>query len=175
MKTKNYNTKIISFSEIENLCLGLKQEKKTIVTTNGCFDILHLGHIDYLQKASELGEVLIVGINSQDSVKRLKGNDRPLNSETGRISVVAALGFVDYCVLFKEDTPVELLKKIKPDIHVKGGDYSPDDLIEKKVIEENGGIIKILPLVNGYSTTGVIEKLIKTSPPGPLSQKERGS
>jgi rfaE bifunctional protein nucleotidyltransferase chain/domain len=159
MKVKNFNNKIIEFHKIENICRGIKQEKKTIVTTNGCFDILHLGHVEYLQKASELGDVLIVGINSQDSVRRIKGSDRPVTSEKGRISVIAALGFVDYCVLFNEDTPMELLKRIKPDIHVKGGDYSPDNLIEKKVIEDNGGLIKILPLVNGYSTTYIIEKL----------------
>jgi rfaE bifunctional protein nucleotidyltransferase chain/domain len=159
MKVESFTNKIIPFNDIESICRRIKQKGKSIVTTNGCFDILHLGHVDYLQKASRLGDVLIVGINSQDSVRRIKGSDRPVTGEEGRISVVAALGFVDYCVLFYEDTPVELLKKIKPDIHVKGGDYSPDDLIEKKVIEENGGTIKILPLVNGYSTTGIIEKL----------------
>jgi rfaE bifunctional protein nucleotidyltransferase chain/domain len=163
MKVENFLNKIITFNDIENICLRIRQKEKTIVTTNGCFDILHLGHIEYLQKASGLGDVLIVGINSQDSVKRIKGSDRPITSEKGRISVIAALGCVDYCVLFNEDTPVELLKKIKPNIHVKGGDYSPDDLIEKKVIEDNGGVIKILPLVDGYSTTGIIKKLCKSN------------
>jgi rfaE bifunctional protein nucleotidyltransferase chain/domain len=161
MKAENFKNKIIEFNKIENICRRIRQGKKTIVTTNGCFDILHLGHVEYLQKASQLGDVLIVGINSQDSVKRIKGSDRPITGEQGRISVVAALGFVDFCVPFNEDTPVELLKKIKPDIHVKGGDYSSDDLIEKKVIEDNGGVIKILPLVDGYSTTKIIEKLFK--------------
>ncbi|MBN2402274.1 MAG: D-glycero-beta-D-manno-heptose 1-phosphate adenylyltransferase [Spirochaetes bacterium] len=141
------------------ICKKIRQEGKTIVTTNGCFDILHLGHVEYLQKASELSDILIVGINSQDSVRRIKGSDRPIMSEQGRVSVVAALGFVDYCVIFDEDTPIELLKTIKPDIHIKGGDYLPDGLIEKKVIEDNGGVIMILPLVAGYSTTSIIEKL----------------
>jgi rfaE bifunctional protein nucleotidyltransferase chain/domain len=159
MKVENFSNKIIAFNDIEGFCRKKKQEGKTIVTTNGCFDILHMGHVGYLEQASVLGDVLIVGINSQDSVKRIKGSGRPVTSEIGRISVVAALGFVDYCVLFYEDTPVELLKKIKPDIHVKGGDYSPDDLIEKKVIEDNGGVIKILPLVSGYSTTSIVDKL----------------
>ncbi len=159
MKAENFKNKIIEFNKIENICRRIRHGKKTIVTTNGCFDILHLGHVEYLQQASALGDVLIVGINSQDSVRRIKGSDRPITGEQGRISVVAALGFVDFCVLFNEDTPVELLKKIKPDIHVKGGDYSSDDLIEKKVIEDNGGVIKILPLVDGYSTTNIIEKL----------------
>ncbi len=159
MKVKNINKKIIQFEEIENLCLKIRQEKRTIITTNGCFDILHLGHIGYLQDASEFGDVLIVGINSQESVRRLKGNGRPVTSEIGRISVVAALGFVDFCVLFDDDTPVELLKKIKPDVHVKGGDYNIKDLIEKKIIEDNGGIIKIIPFTQGYSTTGILEKL----------------
>jgi rfaE bifunctional protein nucleotidyltransferase chain/domain len=159
MKAENFKNKIIEFNKIENISRRIRHGKKTIVTTNGCFDILHLGHVEYLQQASALGDVLIVGINSQDSVRRIKGRDRPITSEQGRISVVAALGFVDFCVLFNEDTPVELLKRIKPDIHVKGGDYSSDDLIEKKVIEDNGGVIKILPLVDGYSTTNIIEKL----------------
>jgi D-beta-D-heptose 7-phosphate kinase/D-beta-D-heptose 1-phosphate adenosyltransferase len=163
MKVKNYINKCIDFDKIEKFCRDIRNQKKTIVTTNGCFDILHLGHVEYLQKASELGDVLIVGINSQESVRRIKGNNRPVTSEIGRISIVAALGFVDYCVVFNEDTPVELLKRIKPDIHVKGGDYNPDDLIEKKVIEDNGGIVKILPLVNGYSTTNTIEKMKNTS------------
>ncbi len=159
MKVEDFSRKIIRFDEIENLCRKIKKKGKTIVTTNGCFDILHLGHIDYLERASRLGDILVVGINSQESVRRIKGNGRPVTGEEGRISVVAALGFVDYCVLFHEDTPVELLKKIKPDIHVKGGDYSPDELVEKKVIEDNGGIIKILPLVKGYSTTNIVAKL----------------
>lgn len=159
MKVENYKNKIISFNKIEMICKKIRQEGKTIVTTNGCFDILHLGHVEYLQKASELSDILIVGINSQDSVRRIKGSGRPIMSEQGRVSVVAALGFVDYCVIFDEDTPIELLKTIKPDIHIKGGDYLPDGLIEKKVIEDNGGVIMILPLVAGYSTTSVIEKL----------------
>lgn len=159
MKVESYKNKIISFNKIEMICKKIRQEGKTIVTTNGCFDILHLGHVEYLQKASELSDILIVGINSQDSVRRIKGSDRPIMSEQGRVSVVAALGFVDYCVIFDEDTPIELLKTIKPDIHIKGGDYLPDGLIEKKVIEDNGGVIMILPLVAGYSTTSIIEKL----------------
>lgn len=159
MKVKSYKNKIIPFEKIEDKCRDIRQNNNVIVSTNGCFDILHLGHIEYLQKASELGDCLIVGLNSQESVKRLKGPDRPVNSEITRISVVAALGFVDYCVVFNEITPVELLKKIKPDIHVKGGDYDPNELIEKKVVEENGGIIKIIPLVPGYSTSGIIGDL----------------
>ncbi len=159
MKVKSYKNKIIPFDKIADKCYEIRQRSNTIVSTNGCFDILHLGHIEYLEKASELGDFLIVGLNSQESVKRLKGRDRPVNSEITRISVIASLGFVDYCVIFNEITPVELLKKIKPDIHVKGGDYSPDELIEKKVVEENGGIITILPLIPGYSTSGIIGAL----------------
>jgi rfaE bifunctional protein nucleotidyltransferase chain/domain len=159
MKVNKINNKIIRFLDIEELCIKIKKDKRTIVTTNGCFDILHLGHIRYLQEASEFGDVFIIGINSQESVRRLKGAGRPVTSEIGRISVVAALGFVDYCVLFEEETPVELLLKIKPDLHVKGGDYNVNDLIEKKVVEENGGIIKIIPLTQGYSTTGILDNM----------------
>jgi rfaE bifunctional protein nucleotidyltransferase chain/domain len=159
MKVKKITDKIIKFTDIESLCLKIRQGKKTIVTTNGCFDILHLGHIRYLQDASEFGDIFIVGINSQESVRRLKGEGRPVTSEIGRILVMAALGFIDYCVLFNEDTPVELLRKIKPDVHVKGGDYSVNELIEREVVEKNGGKIVIIPLTKGFSTTSILEKM----------------
>ena len=161
MKVKHFREKIVSLDEIEKISKSAREKHRTIVTSNGCFDILHSGHVEYLEGASKLGDILIIGINSDSSVKKIKGNDRPVNSERDRASIMASLGFVDYCVIFNEDTPVELLKIIKPDIHVKGGDYNADDIIEKKIVEENGGIIKILPLVQGYSTTGILERLSK--------------
>lgn len=159
MRVIPFRDKIIDFEKIGDICSRIRQKKNTIASTNGCFDILHYGHIEYLQKASDLCDYFIVGINSQESVKKLKGSGRPVNSENSRVSVIASLGFVDYCVVFNQDTPVELLKKIKPDIHVKGGDYNTNDLVEKKIVEDNGGIIKILPLVTGYSTSLIIKKL----------------
>lgn len=161
MKVKHFREKIVSLDEIEKISKSAREKHRTIVTSNGCFDILHSGHVEYLEGASKLGDILIIGINSDSSVKKIKGNDRPVNSEKDRASIMASLGFVDYCVIFNEDTPVELLKIIKPDIHVKGGDYNADDIIEKKTVEENGGIIKILPLVQGYSTTGILKRLSK--------------
>lgn len=159
MKVKHFHDKIINYSNIEDLIRENRKGKKIIVSTNGCFDILHHGHIDYLQKSSDLGDILIVGINSDISVRKLKGEKRPINPESSRAAVISSLGFVDYCVIFPEDTPIELLKKIKPDIHIKGGDYRAEDIPEKKVVEENGGIVKILPLFQGFSTTNIIDKL----------------
>jgi len=159
MRVRHYKKKIIGISEIENTGLDIRRNHLTIVTTNGCFDILHSGHIEYLQCASNYGDILIVGINCDNSVRRLKGEGRPVNNEVSRASVIASLGFVDYCVIFSEDTPIEFLSRIRSHIHVKGGDYLARDLIEKKAVEENGGIIKILPLIKGFSTSEIIKKV----------------
>lgn len=159
MKAKPFKEKIIPFKDTEELCKSIRQKGLSIATSNGCFDILHFGHLQYLQTASGYGDVFIVGINSDKSVRKLKGPDRPLNNEVSRASVVASLGFVDYCVIFSQDTPVELLSRIKPAVHVKGGDYLAENLPENKAVEQHGGIIKILPLVDGFSTTGIISRL----------------
>ncbi len=159
MKTKNFEKKIVSFDEIEGISRSIREENKTIVTSNGCFDILHMGHIKYLQAASEFGDFLIVGINSDSSVKEIKGNDRPVNSEIDRASIVASLGFVDYCVIFSQDTPVELLGIIKPEVHVKGGDYNISEIVEEKTVEDGGGTVKIIPITRGYSTTEMLKNL----------------
>lgn len=132
---------------------------KKIVFTNGCFDILHIGHIRYLQQASLLGDILVVGVNSDDSVKRLKGHERPINSEKDRVELLSALGFVDYVIVFKEDTPYELVRTLQPDILVKGGDYSPNDVVGRDIIKSRGGEVVIIPYVEGRSTTKIIEKL----------------
>ena len=160
MKVKNYKDKIVNLDEIEDICSKRRDEHR-IVTTNGCFDILHAGHMEYLQTASECGDIFIVGINGDASVRRLKGEARPFNNEKSRASIIACLGFVDYCVIFSEDTPVELLQRVKPHIHIKGGDYKNMELPEKKVVEENGGIVKILPYMQGFSTTNIIKKIMK--------------
>lgn len=134
---------------------------KTIVFTNGCFDILHIGHLRYMQEASTYGDVLVVGLNSDASVKRLKGNDRPINSQEDRAELLSALEFVDYVIIFEEDTPYNLIKKIQPDVLVKGGDYSPENVVGKDIVEARGGKLKLLQFVEGKSTTGIIKKITK--------------
>lgn len=136
-----------------------REEGKRIVFTNGCFDILHTGHVTYLNKAKQLGDMLVVAVNSDDSVKRLKGKSRPINSLLDRINVLSALSCVDYIVDFSQDTPVDLIKKIKPQIYVKGGDYKRDTLPETKTVEENGGKVEIIPLVHNKSTTKIVDKI----------------
>ena len=151
--------KIKTTREIKELAEELKN--KIIVTTNGVFDILHLGHIKYLQEAKKLGDILIVAINSDSSVKQIKGPERPINSEQSRAEVLAALSFVDYIIIFNETDPVKILSDIKPDIHVKGGDYKIDEIIEKDIVEKSNGKIVLIPEIKGYSTTDLINKIIK--------------
>ncbi|NLF83810.1 MAG: D-glycero-beta-D-manno-heptose 1-phosphate adenylyltransferase [Candidatus Gastranaerophilales bacterium] len=151
--------KIVNLSELIEIVAGLKEQNKTIVTTNGCFDILHAGHVRYLKAAKELGDVLILCLNSDSSVKRIKGESRPLNTEDDRAEVVAGLESVDYVIIFNEDTPTELLGKIKPHIHVKGGDYDENTLPEAAVIKANDGVVRFIPLVEGRSTTNIIKKI----------------
>lgn len=143
---------------------SLKAAGKKIAFTNGCFDILHIGHIRYLQDAREYGDVLIVGVNSDSSVKKLKGEDRPINSEIQRVEVLTALECVDYVVVFNEGTPIETILLIKPDIHIKGGDYTINDLPETAHVESYGGKVVIIPLSKTnsecYSTTRIIEKMV---------------
>jgi len=159
MKVKPFHKKILSFEEIAEVCDSIRKKSESIVTSNGCFDILHQGHVKYLQDASEFGDRLIIGINSDSSVKRIKGKDRPVNNEESRASIISSLGFVDYCVIFSQDTPVELLKLIRPDVHVKGGDYEMNELIEKDTVEKHGGVVKIIPEVRGFSTTDLLKSI----------------
>lgn len=135
-----------------------ERELRNLVFTNGCFDILHKGHVSCLSRAKDLGEILIVGLNSDDSVKKLKGDNRPVNTWHDRAFVLAGLESVDYIVFFNESTPMETLELLKPDIHAKGGDYKPEDMPEKKIIDSYGGRIEILSFVEGHSTTNIIEK-----------------
>ena len=129
-----------------------------IVFTNGCFDILHRGHIEYLSKASDMGDVLVVGLNTDASVRRLKGENRPVNDEEARALVLAALGYVDAVVLFEEDTPYELIKAVRPDVLVKGADYKLEEIVGHDIVTANGGVVKTVPLVEGYSTTSMINR-----------------
>lgn len=152
--------KINSFSEIKKIVEDAKKENKIIVTTNGVFDILHLGHIKFLEKAKSFGDILIVAVNSDSSVKKIKGDKRPIKNEKERAELVFSLKPVDYAFIFHEDTPVKFLSVLKPDIHVKGGDYKGNDLIEKDVVEGSGGKVKIIKLEKGYSTTDTINKIL---------------
>ncbi|MCA9804859.1 MAG: D-glycero-beta-D-manno-heptose 1-phosphate adenylyltransferase [Cyanobacteria bacterium HKST-UBA02] len=155
---------VVARNELAGLAEDLRKSGKKIVTTNGCFDILHVGHTRILKQARALGDVLVVGINSDDSVRRLKGPTRPINSQDDRAEVLASLACVDYVTIFDEDTPVEFLKEIKPDIHVKGSDYSPEKLEETPVVESFGGKVHILALVPGKSTSGVVDRIAGGQP-----------
>ncbi len=140
----------------------LREEGKTLVTTNGCFDLLHTGHIKYLSEASSLGDLLVIGINSDSSVKRLKGPQRPIQKEMDRAFLIASLKMVDCAFIFQEDDPRAFLEVLRPDIHVKGGDYLPEDLPEKEVVEKHGGKIQILSFEKGYSTTAIVGSIRKS-------------
>jgi rfaE bifunctional protein nucleotidyltransferase chain/domain len=152
---------LIDFENIAGVCEKLKSDGKKIVFTNGCFDIIHAGHTYYLKKAKELGDILIVGLNSDDSVRRLKGDERPLNNETDRAEVLLSLKPVDYVVVFTEDTPYELISRVKPDILVKGGDYAADEIVGADIVKANGGKVVVIPFVEGKSTSALVEKIKK--------------
>jgi len=153
------SAKIVSVQDCKDYISGLKSEGKTAVFTNGCFDILHLGHVTYLAKASELADVLIVGLNTDSSVKRIKGENRPLQDEATRAHVLASLQFVDRVVLFADDTPKELIDQLIPNFLVKGSDYSVENIVGADTVLKNGGAVKTIDLVFGYSTTNVIAKM----------------
>ena len=150
-----HSSKVVSRSSISDIIKRERSFNKKIVFTNGCFDILHKGHVTYLKKAKSLGDILILGLNSDDSVRRLKGPTRPVNSENDRAVVLEALECIDYIVIFDEDTPLNLIKNIMPDILVKGGDYKVEDVVGR----EYAGRVEIIDFVQGYSTTSTIEKL----------------
>lgn len=138
---------------------ALKLHRRKIVFTNGCFDVLHFGHVHYLLQAKELGDILVIGLNSDDSVRRLKGPTRPVNGEKERAFVLAALSCVDYVVLFGEDTPKELIETVRPDVLVKGGDYDITAIVGADFVQRNGGTVTTVPFVEGFSSTRIIEQL----------------
>ena len=152
-------TKIVSREELVRNVARWRLLGKTISFTNGCFDILHAGHITSLSDAAKEGDILIVGVNTDASTKRLKGDERPVNSESSRALLLASLAMVDAVTLFEEDTPLELIKAVMPDVIVKGGDYTVEQMIGAKEIIENGGRIVINPILEGFSTTGIIGKI----------------
>jgi D-beta-D-heptose 7-phosphate kinase/D-beta-D-heptose 1-phosphate adenosyltransferase len=154
-----YQRKILRRDTLLLTASQLKSAGKKIVFTNGCFDLFHTGHLHLLEEAKKLGDVLIVAINSDQSVKRLKGAQRPIFDENERAKIIAALGFVDYVVVFEEDTPFELIEELKPDIIVKGGDYTVERVVGRDIVESHGGRVHIIPLLEGVSTSSLIEKI----------------
>ena len=144
-----------------NIIKKVKAERKKIVFTNGCFDLLHVGHIRYLAQAKKLGNFLIIGLNSDSSVKELKGEDRPINSFEDRATLLSAIKSVDLVIMFEEQTPENLIKDIVPDILVKGGDYNLEDIVGYQTVMQNGGQVKTLSFYDGYSSTNYINKIKK--------------
>jgi D-beta-D-heptose 7-phosphate kinase/D-beta-D-heptose 1-phosphate adenosyltransferase len=155
LKKSNSDINIKSWDEISSIISNLKNKGQKIVFTNGCFDILHIGHIKYLEKAKSYGDILIIGLNSDTSINKIKGNNRPINNQNDRACILASLEFVDFVVVFDEDTPFDLIKLIQPDILVKGGDYKGKHVIGQDIVKE----LKIVEFINGKSSTKIIEKI----------------
>jgi len=144
-----------AFREHKNLLL----DSKSVVFTNGCFDILHVGHVEYLERSRQCGDILIVGLNHDDSVRQLKGAERPINEWKSRAIILKALSCVDIVIGFGEETPIDLIRLLRPNIITKGGDYKMEDMIGREYVESYGGEVVIFPFVGGYSTTEIIRKL----------------
>lgn len=151
--------KVKKLGEIRKIVSRLKKGKKKIVFTNGCFDILHYGHVTYLKKCKSLGDFLIIGLNSDSSVKKIKGEGRPITGERERAAVLSALEFVDYVVLFDQKTPEELIKAIEPDVLAKGGDWRIKDIAGSDYVKKKKGRVVTIPFVKGYSTTDIIRRV----------------
>jgi D-beta-D-heptose 7-phosphate kinase/D-beta-D-heptose 1-phosphate adenosyltransferase len=153
--------KIKTREELTEIIHGLKRKGKRIVFTNGCFDILHVGHVRYLEQAKSLGDVLVVGINSDRSVRDLKGPRRPILPVEERGEILSGLGCTDYVTVFDEPTPFELISLLQPDVLVKGGDWTPEQVVGREVVEGSGGRVVILPFVEGSSTTNIIDVILE--------------
>jgi rfaE bifunctional protein nucleotidyltransferase chain/domain len=160
-KLQKIQTKILNRESLASQLQLWEKESKKIVFTNGCFDLIHRGHIEYLSQAADLGHVLIIGVNTDASVQKLKGKNRPLQDEQSRLLILAALEFVDAVILFDEETPYELIKKVQPHILVKGADYQPEEIVGYDIVKARGGEIKTLDFIAGYSTTAIEQKIKK--------------
>lgn len=152
--------KVLSLPALRKIRERLRKQKKKVVFTNGTFDILHRGHVEYLAKAKALGDVLVVGLNTDASIRRIKGPKRPINTNRDRAAVLAALEAVDYICFFGEDTPRRLIAALVPDVLVKGADWNVDDIVGKDIVEKNGGVVKTIRLTPGRSTTNVIRRVL---------------
>lgn len=158
-KKESVQDKIMSRGALSHLCSGWRIKGYKIVFTNGCFDILHQGHVALLLEAAELGHKLVLGLNTDASVKKLKGPHRPINDEQSRALIMASQLYVDAVTLFEEDTPLELIQEIRPDVIVKGGDYTPETVVGNDFVSSYGGSVVIVPTVDGFSTTNIINKM----------------
>jgi D-beta-D-heptose 7-phosphate kinase/D-beta-D-heptose 1-phosphate adenosyltransferase len=158
---EEYGKKIRDLSSLKKEIEALKAKGKRIVFTNGCFDLLHPGHMRYLYAARQLGDYLVVAVNTDRSIKAIKGANRPIQSQDERAELVAALSFVDAVVLFDEDNPLKVIQRLVPNVLVKGGDWTEDKIVGAEVVRKEGGVVKSLPFVTGYSTTALIEKIRK--------------
>ena len=154
--------KIIGFTGLARIRRNLHLKGKTVVFTNGTFDIIHRGHVEYLTKAKRMGDVLIVGLNTDASIRRIKGKGRPINPNRDRAVVLAALAPVDYVCFFGEDTPYNIILRLKPDVLVKGADWNIGAIVGKDIVEKNGGSVRTIRLTRGRSTTSMIEQIVKT-------------
>ena len=160
MRTSNsIQNKIVTLPELKKKLAQWRVLSKTVAFTNGCFDILHIGHINALIEAASHADFLVVGLNSNTSVEKLKGKDRPVNDESSRALLLASLSMVDAVIIFAEDTPLELIKNIQPDVLVKGGDYTLEEIVGAKEVMERGGKVIINPIITGFSTTNLINKI----------------
>ena len=159
---KKLNHKIYSLIELENQVNAWKQAGEEVVFTNGCFDIIHRGHIEVLAKTADLGSKLIVGLNSDSSIQKLKSKNRPIIDEQSRAILLASFSFVDAIVLFSEETPIKLISALKPDVLAKGGDYKINTIVGHKIVQENGGQVILVPFVDGFSSTAIIDKIKKS-------------
>ena len=156
------NSKIFSLDDLKNQVNAWKQAGKKIVFTNGCFDIIHRGHIEVLAQTAYLGDRLIIGLNSDSSIQKLKGEDRPIMTENSRAILLAALSFVDAVILFPEDTPINLISTLLPEILAKGGDYEIETIVGHEIVQNNGGQVILVPFVEGFSSTTIIDKIKKS-------------
>ena len=156
---KKIKDKIFNLNDLKNKVTSWKENGHKIVFTNGCFDIMHKGHIEVLSKSSDLGDKLIIGLNSDSSVQKLKGNSRPIIDENSRAIALAALSFVDAIVLFSEETPINLISTLTPDILAKGGDYEIRTIVGHEIVQKNGGEVILIPFVDGFSSTNIINKI----------------
>jgi len=153
--------RVVTQTRLEKVLAELRQKRNKIVFTNGCFDLLHVGHVKYLAKAKRMGDILVVGLNSDSSVKRLKGKGRPILTQRDRGEILAALGSVDFVTIFKEDTPNKLIRLVRPDILVKGADYKADNIVGAEFVRSYGGEVKTIPLVKNKSTNLLIASILR--------------
>jgi len=154
--------KFINKLDLKEKVRDIKSKSKRIVFTNGCFDIIHAGHVDYLEKAKTLGDLLIVGVNSDLSVKKIKDHGRPIVKEEYRLKVLDSIGPIDHIILFDEETPLELIKELKPDVLVKGADWKDKGVVGEDIVKSYGGKVELIELLPGISTSSIIEKILKT-------------